>query len=234
MTDQELTAIKWWAEFWTKTEHWAFLGVVVTLAVEFVALKCGEPYKKTIDREKDSMLAATNQKAGEANEAAELLKQQNIELQTSLESEKKKTIALYDKMRWRHLTSGAFFNTLREMYSKGQMSVRKIWYSVEDPEAEAFATEIMRMVCGVQGGSADLARYSPSERRDQTDPNLRASFMPKGVCVFTSGDATGIDKILQSLTDSGVRFSTEMKGDLDKGQIDIEVDCNPATFWDVK
>jgi hypothetical protein len=58
--------------------------------------------------------------------------------------------------------------------------------------------------------------------------------MPKGVCVFTSGDATGIDKILQSLTDSGVRFSTEMKGDLDKGQIDIEVDCNPATFWDVK
>lgn len=53
MTDQELNEAKRWAEFWTKMEHWAFAGVVITLALEFMALKFGEPHKKKLDEAKD-------------------------------------------------------------------------------------------------------------------------------------------------------------------------------------
>jgi hypothetical protein len=48
MTDQELATAKWWSEFWTTIEHWAFLGVVLTLAVEFIALKLGQPHKRKV------------------------------------------------------------------------------------------------------------------------------------------------------------------------------------------
>jgi hypothetical protein len=70
MTDQEFSTAKWWAEFWTKVEHWAFLGVVITLAVEFVALRLGEPYKKKLDDAKDLKI--------------EQLRSENLKLQEKL------------------------------------------------------------------------------------------------------------------------------------------------------
>jgi hypothetical protein len=38
---------------WSEIEHWAFLVVVVALAIEFAALKLGAPYKKQIEEAKD-------------------------------------------------------------------------------------------------------------------------------------------------------------------------------------
>ena len=46
MGDADLANIAWWAQFWSEIEHWAFLAVVVALAVEFAALKFAAPYKK--------------------------------------------------------------------------------------------------------------------------------------------------------------------------------------------
>ncbi len=66
MTD---TDVVWWSSFWTQVEHWAFLGVVLTLAIEFAALKLGEPYKKKLDDAKDVKIAELNK------ETAQLRKQ---------------------------------------------------------------------------------------------------------------------------------------------------------------
>jgi hypothetical protein len=50
----------WWAWFWGEIEHWAFLAVVVALAIEFAALKFGTPYKDKLESAKDLKLAELN------------------------------------------------------------------------------------------------------------------------------------------------------------------------------
>jgi hypothetical protein len=59
----------WWAWFWGEIEHWAFLVVVVALAIEFAALKFGAPYREKIEAAKDLKIAQLN------NETARLRKQ---------------------------------------------------------------------------------------------------------------------------------------------------------------
>jgi hypothetical protein len=60
MTEAELAIAAWRAWFWGEIEHWAFLLVVVFLAIEFAALKIGAPYKKTLDDQKDLKIAELN------------------------------------------------------------------------------------------------------------------------------------------------------------------------------
>jgi hypothetical protein len=50
----------WWASFWGQIEAWAFFGVVLMLAIEFVALKLGAPYKAQLDAAKDLKIAQLN------------------------------------------------------------------------------------------------------------------------------------------------------------------------------
>ena len=66
MTDADTA---WWAWFWSQIEHWAFLAVVVALAIEFAALKLGAPYKEKIEAAKDLKIAELN------NETVRLQKQ---------------------------------------------------------------------------------------------------------------------------------------------------------------
>jgi len=73
----------WWAWFWGQVENWAFLGVVVALAIEFAALKLGAPYKAKIEAAKDLKIAELN------NETARLRKQvgpRQIDLETFLKA----------------------------------------------------------------------------------------------------------------------------------------------------
>ncbi len=60
MTEAELAIAAWRAWFWGEIEHWAFLLVVVFLAIEFAALKIGAPYKKILDDQKDLKIAELN------------------------------------------------------------------------------------------------------------------------------------------------------------------------------
>jgi hypothetical protein len=69
MNDVELAQATWWAWFWSEIEHWAFLAVVVALAIEFAALKFGAPHKERIETAKDVKIAELN------NETARLRKQ---------------------------------------------------------------------------------------------------------------------------------------------------------------
>jgi len=80
LTPEELSSAKWWADFWTRAEHWAFFAVVVTLAAEFIALKAGEPYKKKVDDQKDKLIASLNKQTADLEVKNKELEKQNLEL----------------------------------------------------------------------------------------------------------------------------------------------------------
>jgi hypothetical protein len=60
MTDAELADHTWWVSFWTTIEHTAFFGLIIALAIEFLALKLGEPHKKAVEDDKDLKIAELN------------------------------------------------------------------------------------------------------------------------------------------------------------------------------
>jgi hypothetical protein len=66
VSEAELTNARYWAGFWESIENWAFFGVVLTLAIEFAALKFGAPYKEQLEKDKDLKIAELN------NETAKL------------------------------------------------------------------------------------------------------------------------------------------------------------------
>jgi type II secretory pathway component PulM len=84
MTPAELNDAAYWAGFWSRIEHWMFLGVVLTLALEFVALKFAEPYKEKLEKHREfemsrlskeaesarADMAKANAETAKANEAA--------------------------------------------------------------------------------------------------------------------------------------------------------------------
>lgn len=70
MTDAELADHAWWGSFWTAIEHTAFVGLIVALAIEFVALKLGEPHKKAVEDAKDLKIADLNNETARLRESA--------------------------------------------------------------------------------------------------------------------------------------------------------------------
>jgi hypothetical protein len=76
MSEADLADHAWWAWFWGEIEHWAFLGVVVFLAIEFAALKLAGPHKKTIDDARELQIAQlTNESARLSAEAGSARKE---------------------------------------------------------------------------------------------------------------------------------------------------------------
>lgn len=60
MTDAEVADHAWWGWFWTTIEHTAFFGLIIALAIEFLALKLAEPHKKAVEDDKDFKIAELN------------------------------------------------------------------------------------------------------------------------------------------------------------------------------
>jgi hypothetical protein len=56
----------WWAHFWGEIEHWAFLGVVLALAIEFAALKFAAPYKEHLEKARELQIAQLTDRATRA------------------------------------------------------------------------------------------------------------------------------------------------------------------------
>src|SRR6266702_3983421 len=98
MTPAELSDATYWAGFWSSVEHWMFLGVVLTLALEFVAVKFAEPYKGKIEKHREletarlskeaesarADIAKANTETAKANERAALLEKEALDLQLKL------------------------------------------------------------------------------------------------------------------------------------------------------
>jgi hypothetical protein len=74
MSEAELANAAWWAWLWGVIEQGAFAAVVIALAVEFVALKVGEPYKEKITHERDLQLARAQKDAADSKIALEKFK----------------------------------------------------------------------------------------------------------------------------------------------------------------
>jgi hypothetical protein len=66
-----MTDTAWWAWLWGQIEQWAFLAVVLALAIEFAALKFGAPYKKILDDAKDLKIAELQAKLAPRRLSAE-------------------------------------------------------------------------------------------------------------------------------------------------------------------
>jgi hypothetical protein len=72
MTDAELADHAWWGWFWTTIEHAAFVGLIVALAIEFLALKLAEPHKKAVEDAKDLKIADLNNETARLREKGAL------------------------------------------------------------------------------------------------------------------------------------------------------------------
>jgi hypothetical protein len=66
MNEADLTNAAWWASCWGEVEHWAFLGVILALGIEFAALKFAAPFKENLDRARQDRLAELSTQAKEA------------------------------------------------------------------------------------------------------------------------------------------------------------------------
>jgi hypothetical protein len=88
MEDQAVVSARWWSEFWEAIEHWAFLGVVLTLAIEFAAAHFVKSPRRIVDQAREleiarlsneaetarKQIAEANARASEAQLALEKLK----------------------------------------------------------------------------------------------------------------------------------------------------------------
>lgn len=84
MADKELVDATWWVAFWDSVESWAFLGVIITLAIEFAAHRFVVPYREKLETARElevarlatesdtarAAIAGANQRAAEADERA--------------------------------------------------------------------------------------------------------------------------------------------------------------------
>jgi len=84
MNDAELTNATWWAWLWGEVEHWAFLAVVVALAIEFAALKLGAPHKEKIENARELGIADANRRAKEAELALAKFRAPRLPTETQL------------------------------------------------------------------------------------------------------------------------------------------------------
>jgi hypothetical protein len=72
-----VTNAEWWAGLWENIEHWAFLGVVLTLAIEFAASHLLKAPRKIIDDARQLELVQLTREA-------ETLRNQNLELEKAI------------------------------------------------------------------------------------------------------------------------------------------------------
>ena len=153
MNETDLANAAWWAAFWGKIENWAFLGVVVALAIEFAALKFGAPYKAKIDTAREERISAAGAvaetakaTAAAANERTAVLENEtarltanNLELATNLENERAARAHIEVGLADRHVSQQQ--RTTLAVALKGvKLDVMLSRYS--DPESSAYAREV--------------------------------------------------------------------------------------------
>src|SRR5437879_3421154 len=71
MTEAEIIDATYWAGFWSRLEHWAFAGVIITLAVEFLALKFAEPHKERLEQQREFGIAELTKEGQRLSKEAE-------------------------------------------------------------------------------------------------------------------------------------------------------------------
>jgi hypothetical protein len=119
MTEAELANHSWWAGFWDSVETWAYLGVVLTLAVEFAAHRFAKPHIKALNDAKDIRVALLEKEASDANQkAANIMK----------------------AAAWRQLDTGQQETLTKALLAKPDKVL--ISWVANDPESVALAAQL--------------------------------------------------------------------------------------------
>jgi len=85
MTEAGIVDATYWAGFWSRIESWAFLGVVLTLAIEFIALKLAEPHKEKLEQHRESRLVELRNESERLSKEAETARRETAEAQLQLQ-----------------------------------------------------------------------------------------------------------------------------------------------------
>jgi hypothetical protein len=87
MENPELTSAAYWASVLESIANWAFLVVVLALAIEFIAGRAAAPFKEKIDKARETQIASAIGAAGAANERAAGLEREAARLHFQLDQE---------------------------------------------------------------------------------------------------------------------------------------------------
>jgi hypothetical protein len=130
---------EWWVDFWETVEHWAFLGVVLTLAIEFAATHFMKAPRKVIDDARQLEVAQLKNDADTARLQTEQLKQ---------------------IVAWRSLSNETAAKLLSELSKK--TGAVNVLYTDSDPEALFFAGQFRRALISAGWASFFFAYKSSS------------------------------------------------------------------------
>lgn len=120
----------WWAWFWGEIEHWAFLVVVLALAIEFAALKLGAPYKEKLEAAKDLKISEANTRAADAIKAAEDERLARVKIEQEI----------IKQLKPRDFTTEQFDNLVSAI--KGKVKQLTV-YTLTDAEAARFGLALI-------------------------------------------------------------------------------------------
>lgn len=110
MTEPEIIAATYWAVFWSRVEHWMFLGVVITLALEFVALKFAEPYKEKLEHQREFKIAELTKDGQRLSKEAETARASVAEANARAAKAEKETAELQNESQKMRMGRALFFS----------------------------------------------------------------------------------------------------------------------------
>jgi hypothetical protein len=160
MTEAKLIDATYWAGAWSRVEHWAFFGVVVTLAIEFVALRFAEPHKEKIERHREfAMAELTKEGQRLSNEAAsaraDIAKANAETAKAQQATEELRALNLEHEKAFSPRSVGFTFDDIGKLMSLGP--VRWTIRAVERDEPQDTANQLEGLL-----GSLKWERFTPS------------------------------------------------------------------------
>jgi len=141
MSEADLADHTWWAWLWGEIEHWAFLAVVVALAIEFAALKLAAPHKEALDHARELKIAQLTEDAARLSVEAENAKAEIAKANEAAEKARLEQERLRAQLAWRRLTQDQYNHFV------GVLRTAPAKISVVNPneaEAQNFANDLTR------------------------------------------------------------------------------------------
>lgn len=110
MTEAEIIDATYWAGFWSRLEHWMFLGVVITLALEFLALRFAEPHKEKLEHQRELKIAELTKDGQRLSKEAETARASIAEANARAAKAEKETAELQSESQKLRMGRALFFS----------------------------------------------------------------------------------------------------------------------------
>lgn len=194
MSEADLTNAAWWAWFWGEIEHWAFLLVVIFLAVEFAALKFAVPYKEKLDKAREAQVAALGSEAEAAR--AEIAK-----ANASAAAANEQAARIEHAARWRRITPEQHERLAADLAAGDGGTITLSW-SANDPEALFFGIQIEEAI------QAANTRAGTVLWNIAIQPRIFSRFIFWGVRIAGTSQPM-VNALRTAFSNAGIAYSTE-------------------------